>query len=106
LIGKLKERDHSENLNVDVRIILIVFDIGSIACVGFIWPRIGQPTGYQHVHKTLRSMKLRDSEYLRNYCLLRDKLRQAVNYNVYTVHIKNMAAVRNFISICIKKINM
>ena len=30
-----------ENLDVDVRIILIVFDINSMACIGLIWPRTG-----------------------------------------------------------------
>jgi len=47
-----------ENLDVDVRVILIVFDINSMACIGFIWPRIGYMTGCEHVHKTLRSLKL------------------------------------------------
>lgn len=104
MVGKLKERDHLENLDVDVRILLIVFDINSMACIGFIWPRTGHTTGYKQVHKTSRSMKLRDSEYLRNYCLSRDKLLQAVNYNVHTVQIKNMAAVGDFILIYILKI--
>jgi hypothetical protein len=57
LVGILKERDHLENLDVDVRIILIVFDINSMACIGFIWPRIRYTTGCEHVHKTLISME-------------------------------------------------
>jgi hypothetical protein len=63
LVWKLKERDHFENLDVDVKIIiLIVFDINSMACIGFIWPRIEHTTGYQHIRKTLLSMKLRETE--------------------------------------------
>ena len=101
MVEKLKERDHLENLDVDVRIILIVFDVNSMACTGFIWPRTGHTTGYQHIRKSLLSTKLREIEYLRNYCLLRDKLLQEMNYNVHMVQIKNMAAVRNFILIYI-----
>jgi len=95
LVGKLKERDHLENLDVNVRIILVVFDINSMACIGFIWPRIGHVTSCEHVHKNLRSLKLRESEYLTNYHLLTEKLLWAVNYNVHAIQIKNMAAVRN-----------
>jgi hypothetical protein len=106
LVGKLKERDHLENLDVNVRIILVVFDINSMACIGFIWPRIGHVTSCEHVHKNLRSLKLRESEYLTNYHLLTEKLLWAVNYNVHAIRIKKHgSSAKFFFDLHLKNLN-